>query len=139
MNTLRKIEIFVIVVIIALIGIVFAFKKPVLAPITNNNGLPNGIKQEEPTSTGALVPTNVIEYKGQDGQNALDLLKAKHKVEAKHYSFGDLVIGIDGITPDANHFWAMYINDQFSQVGASAYVTKSTDTIKWQIDEVSKQ
>ena len=124
MNTLRKIEVFVVVVVIAFIGIVFAFKqRPVLAPTVDQ-------KQAQ------QAPTSTITYLGHDGQNALDLLKASHQVEAKHYSFGDMVTGIDGTSPDANHFWAMYVNDQFSQVGASAYVTKSTDAIKWQIDEV---
>lgn len=63
-------------------------------------------------------------------------LKANHQVDATHYSFGDLVTGIDGLKPDSKHFWALYVNGQFSQVGASAYVTKSTDQIKWEVDAV---
>lgn len=123
MNNLgKKIEIFVIVTIIAIIGIVYAFTRPVQAPTTSQ--------------TAQQVPTSTVTYQGQEGKNALDLLNASHRVDSKHYSFGDMVTGIDGVSPDANHFWAMYVNDQFSQVGASAYVTKSTDTIKWQVDEV---
>ena len=155
-NIGKKFEIFVVVAIIALIGIVYAFKqKPVLAPTTNNqntaqnennNSTPSDQNDQSrrddtsvgtPTGTSAQVPSNVISYKGQDGKNALELLQATHRVDVKHYSFGDLVTGIDGITPDAQHFWAMYVNGQFSQVGASAYATKSSDTIKWQIDTVT--
>ena len=141
----KKLEIFVIVVIIALIGIIYAFtRQPVLAPsnsISQNQNTPNSSLSLNPTSGEVpiptqQVPTTTITYQGQDGQNALDLLKAGHQVEAKHYSFGDLVTGIDGIAPDTTHFWAMYVNGNFSQVGASAYVTKSTDIIKWQIDAV---
>ncbi len=121
----KKFEIFVIVAVIALIGIVYALTRtPVLAPATQE------------TNQQQQVPTTTIEYQGQDGRTALDLLKASHTVEAKSYSFGDLVTGIDGISPDASHFWAMYVNGEFSQVGASAYVTKSTDVIKWQMDEI---
>jgi hypothetical protein len=123
-NLVRKIEIFVIVVIVAFIGIVFAFKKPAVAP-TNQN-----------TNSQQQVPANIIQYQGQNGQIALALLQASHRVEVKHYSFGDLVVSIDGLQPDSKHFWAFYVNGQFSQVGASAYVTKSTDTIRWQIDTV---
>ncbi len=147
-NLGRKIEIFIIVVIIAVIGIVYAFRKPAIAPTTNTEPSQNTQQQEEqPVSSGMPVPgsdvqdkvvvtANVIEYRGVDGKNALELLQASHRVDLKHYSFGDLVTGIDGITPDASHFWALYVNGQFSQVGASAYITKSSDTIRWQIDEV---
>ncbi len=144
MNNLgRKFEIFVVVAIIALIGIVYAFKqKPVLAPTANNQNIAqndNSNATADVTVPEQQVPSSVISYQGQEGKNALELLLAAHRVDVKHYSFGDLVTGIDGITPDAQHFWAMYVNGQFSQVGASAYATKSSDTIKWQIDTVTNQ
>ncbi|OGM32406.1 hypothetical protein A2803_01950 [Candidatus Woesebacteria bacterium RIFCSPHIGHO2_01_FULL_44_21] len=121
--TIKKLEIFVIVVIISVIGIIYAFtQKPVRTP-TND-------------LVRSQSEANIIEYPGQDGQTALELLQARHQVEAKNYSFGDLVMSIDGVTPDSQHFWAMYVNGQFSQVGASAYVTKNSDMIKWQIDEI---
>ncbi|MEO8065416.1 MAG: DUF4430 domain-containing protein [Candidatus Doudnabacteria bacterium] len=140
-NIGRKLELFVIVVIIATIGIIYAFKqKPLPAPVADNANViqndatsPSGQTSVNPAP---LVPSNIIEYPGVDGQNALELLKASHRVEATHYSFGDMVSGIDGVSPDSKHFWAMYVNGQFSQVGASAYVTKSTDMIKWEIDAV---
>lgn len=129
-NIGKKIEIFVIVAIIAFIGIIYAFKqKTVPVAITNN---PAVVDQSD--SVQQVVPTTTIEYQGVDGKNALELLKASHRVDAKHYSFGDLVTGIDGMTPDSKHFWAIYVNGQFSQVGASTYMTKPTDTIKWEID-----
>ena len=129
-NIGKKIEIFVIVAIIAFIGIIYAFKqKTVPVAITNN---PAVVDQSD--SVQQVVPTTTIEYQGVDGKNALELLKASDRVDAKHYSFGDLVTGIDGMTPDSKHFWAIYVNGQFSQVGASTYMTKPTDTIKWEID-----
>ena len=130
----KKIEIFVIVAIIAVIGIIFAFRKPAIAPTSQTT---SQTQNQTPTPT-QQVPTSVIEYSGVDGKNALELLKVSHQVEAKHYDFGDLVTGIDGISPDASHFWALYVNGQLSQVGASAYVTKNTDQIRWQIDAVTE-
>ena len=136
-NIFRKLEIFVIVVIVAVIGIIYAFKQKPVVPTTNlavNSQL--STQPSLDTIPASQVPATTIVYPGQDGKNALELLKAGHQVVATHYSFGDMVTGIDGIAPDKDHFWAMYVNDQFSQVGASAYVTKSTDTIKWQTDAV---
>ena len=155
MNNLgKKVEIFVIVTVIALIGVIYAFKqKP--APLAYNNSTPSN--QQDDSDSAAMpntgtsvrpgfgqnpqddqqqVPSTVITYQGETGKNALDLLKAGHKVEATHYSYGDLVTSIDGTAPDSKHFWAMYVNEKFSQVGASDYQTKSTDTIKWEIDAI---
>jgi hypothetical protein len=135
--TAKRLEIFVIVVIIAGIGIIYAFtQKPVLAPTvdTATSVMPTPNAAPPPV---ADTPTTTFEYQGVNGKNALELLKASHQVQAKHYSFGDLVTGIDGITPDASHFWAMYVNGQFAQVGASSLITKNSDTIKWEIDAVA--
>lgn len=144
--TAKKLEIFVITVIIAGIGIIYAFKQnPRPVRVAQHDSTeqvaPMGQTSVRPDSTDQVnqqmpAPSAVFEYKGVDGKNALELLKASHTVDAKHYSFGDLVTSIDGITPDSSHFWAMYVNDQFSQVGASSYTTKSTDTIKWEVDAV---
>ncbi len=135
--TARRLEIFVIIVIIAVIGIVFAFKQNLnMDPALSQNPAVQNDQTRE-TDESVQVPASVITYQGQDGKNALELLQAAHRVEVKSYSFGDLVTSINGIAPDSTHFWAMYVNGQFSQVGASAYQTKSTDQIRWQIDAVN--
>jgi len=39
------------------------------------------------------------------GENAVDLLKADHRVDTKSYSgIGEMVLSIDGIKPDSKHF-----------------------------------
>jgi hypothetical protein len=133
--TARRVEIFIIVVIIAVIGVVYALTRtPVLAPATDQSQVNQN--QNQGIAVGEPNPSAPIEYKGQDGKNALDLLKASHRVDVKSYSFGDMVTGIDGISPDANHFWAMYVNGQMSQVGASQYVTKNGESIEWKLEEI---
>lgn len=78
-----------------------------------------------------------IHYKGVDGKDALDLLKQSHKVETKSYAgLGELVTGVDGVSAGSKYFWAFYVNGQQSQVGASEYVTKATDTIAWKLEEI---
>lgn len=142
--TARRFEIFVIIVIIAVIGIVYAFKEnatfnPKTVSQDTNTQQNTGGEGQNNSAADALpqVPSTVITYQGVDGKNALEILKATHKVELKSYSFGDMVISIDGIAPNpSTHFWSMYVNGEMSQVGASQYQTKSTDTIKWQLDEI---
>lgn len=91
------------------------------------------IGYKAPVVTQAITQ---VTYQGIDGQNALQILEASHKVDVKHYSFGDMVTGIDGTTPDSAHTWSFYVNGKLSDVGAGDYVTKSSDSLKWQLDAI---
>lgn len=90
--------------------------------------------QPAPTASSALQ--HVVTYSGQDGQNALDLLKAHHQVAAQQYSVGSYVTTIDGISAPPNYYWAFSVNGQPSQVGAGQYVTHNSDTLRWQLQRI---
>ncbi len=128
--TAKRLEIFIIVTIIAVIGIIYGFtQKP--NPVSYKiNSVQENIQTQK--------QENSFAYKGVDGKNALDLLKEKYAVETQHFDFGDMVISIGGVKADENYFWAFYVNDQVAQVGASSYITKSTDDIKWKLEEINK-
>jgi cytoskeletal protein RodZ len=143
-NVGKKLEIFVIVSIIAFIGIIYAFKQQ--PAVTANTDLTQnqsaqtdatapitslGTKGESPSDglPQQQVPTTTISYQGEDGKSAVELLTATHKVELKE----GLVSSIDGIEPDAEHFWAMYVNGKYVPVGTD-HATKSGDTVQWEID-----
>lgn len=139
-NIFKKIEIFVIVVVIAVIGIVYAFKQETpSARLANNTDTTQNQPADLLMAKNELnqpAPETSIVYEGVDGKNAMELLRMNHQVTVKTYEFGDFVTSINGITPDSNQFWSMYVNGQQSQVGASQYMTKNGDSIKWQIDQV---
>ncbi|MBX4191344.1 MAG: DUF4430 domain-containing protein [Candidatus Doudnabacteria bacterium] len=135
--TAKRLEIFIIVVIIAVIGVVYALTRtPVLAPTSENGAVTPNTNQNPGIAVGEPNPSMVISYSGVEGKNALELLRASHRVDVKSYSFGDMVTGIDGITPDTRHFWAMYVNGTMSQTGAGQFVTKKSDRIEWKIEEI---
>jgi hypothetical protein len=74
---------------------------------------------------------------GEDGKNALELLKAKYKVETKSFGdMGEFVQSINDQAPDNKHFWAFYVNGQQAQVGAGSYITRTSDLIEWRMDEI---
>jgi hypothetical protein len=79
------------------------------------------------------VQTTSISYKGEDGQTALALLKKHAQVQTKSSSIGDYVTSINGNDGGGSKYWLFYVNGQESQVGASAYVTKSSDQIEWKL------
>ena len=83
--------------------------------------------------------TYPVAYNGEDGKTAFELLKSRHQVKSKNpLGSGEFVVAIDGIKPSDGYFWAFYVNDSLSQVGASSYITKTGDKILWKIEEIKK-
>jgi hypothetical protein len=118
---LRKIGYTIIIGVIVVFAVLFGFSDK---------------KAVAPTQT-TQAPAASVRYQGVEGKTALELLKASHNVETKQFSFGEMVISIDGVTPDPNKaFWAFYVNGKMSDVGASTYVTKSSDVIEWKLEEI---
>lgn len=115
----------------------FAVAEP---PVTQTN---EQASTQQPFSDAVIgadgqVYGDLVEYKGENGKTALELLKVNYpgKVETKSTSFGEFVSAINGITPDDNHFWSFYVNGQLSNEGAGTYKTKDTDTITWKLEAI---
>lgn len=119
----KRLEVFVIVTIIAVIGIIYALTRTANAPSSSSD-----------TQAVQQVGTSDVTYDGQDGRNALELLKVFHRVDTKDTSYGPQIIGIDGLTPDSSHYWAFYVNGSLAQVGADKYVTHNNDKIEWKVE-----
>ncbi|HVY68207.1 MAG TPA: DUF4430 domain-containing protein [Patescibacteria group bacterium] len=78
------------------------------------------------------------QYQAQAGETALALLQSSHRVDSKSYAgMGEFVSGIDGVSPDAQHFWAFYVNGRSSNVGAGSYQLHSGDRINWQLEDIA--
>ena len=74
-----------------------------------------------------------ISYHGQNGVDALTLLKRHADVQTKHYSFGDLVTSINGSAGNGPKYWTFYINGKEASVGAGAYTSKNSDILMWRL------
>lgn len=72
----------------------------------------------------------------EDGQTALDLLKANAELETKQYDFGVFIESVNGLKGDGKHFWALYVNDVKSQTGADSTILKKGDVAKWVWEEI---
>jgi hypothetical protein len=84
--------------------------------------------------------TAVITYQGEEGKNALELLKAKYPVKTKEFpGAGEFVESINGVTPETDYFWAFYVNGATSNVGAGQYVTKTADKLEWRLEKIQPQ
>ena len=87
------------------------------------------------SNTQAVAAIQAIAYDGEDGQNALDLLKSKAEIQTQDSSIGVFVISINGISNSEDHFWMFYVNGELAQVSADQYTTKNGDKIEWRYDQ----
>lgn len=85
------------------------------------------------TVTNAAHQITQIEYRGQNGADALTLLRTHADVQVKQYTFGDMVVAIDGSVGNGPKYWTFYINGKEANVGAGAYKTKSSDMLMWRL------
>jgi len=93
----------------------------------------NSASHKVQTTVNTQQQLTYISYHGQNGQNALSLLKKHAAVQTKHYSFGDEVLAINGSKGTGPKYWTFYINSKEADVGAGAYTTKSSDILSWKL------
>jgi hypothetical protein len=101
----------------------------------------NRNRDTDTTDTNAVASLNeTISYQGVDGQTALALLKSTYTVETKSYSFGEMVIAINGKSAtDGVNFWEFLVNGQQATTGAGDYATTAGETITWKLSEINAQ
>lgn len=104
--------------------------------VTENKSLQ--IEQKINYGTGKETATDIVEVK--EGESVLDVVSRTRTVEAKEYSFGKLVEGIDGVKNGTDEkYWMFYINDEESKIGAAEYKPKAGDKIEWRFKTYEEQ
>jgi hypothetical protein len=123
--------------VIAGVFVLVAATTGVLAWVSQPNEQPKVASSQtsvqKPAASSAVVRADYVSYPGQDGKNALELLKSHTKVQTKSSSFGDMVVAINGKDGANKKYWTFYINGEMAQVGAGAYTTKNADKIEWKL------
>jgi Domain of unknown function (DUF4430) len=85
------------------------------------------------TAANAQHQLTSISYQGQNGVTALALLKKHATVRTKHYSFGDMVVSIDGSAGSGPKYWTFYVDGRAASTGAGSFVTKNGEKIAWKL------
>ena len=83
--------------------------------------------------TNAAHQVTQISYSGQNEVDALSLLRKHADVQVKHYSFGDMVVAINGSVGNGPKYWTFYVNGKMAEVGAGAYKTRDSDILMWKL------
>ena len=101
-----------------------------------------GLFPTNPSIAGdVIIQSDYIRYPGSEGENAFELLKdavGEDKVKYQEHDFGVFVEEINGLAPDAEHFWKLYYNGKESQVGADALATHKGDVLEWVVEKINK-
>jgi hypothetical protein len=127
----NKTVLLVIVVFSLLIGsaVVFSANNP--SRIVNDP-TPTIVSEKVPAKK-KNAQTEKVSYEGEDGIDALTLLK---KIASVEQDSSGLVTGINGRNADnkKREFWGFYINGKMSEVGPAEYQTKNEDTMEWKME-----
>ncbi|MCX6809962.1 MAG: DUF4430 domain-containing protein [Candidatus Berkelbacteria bacterium] len=89
-------------------------------------------KKAATNPTAVAIEQKTIEYQGEEGKTAFDILKANHQVESQDSSLGVMVNSIDDLKSTDKDFWLYSVNGAQPSVAADKYQTKSSDSIKWE-------
>lgn len=101
------------------------------------NDTQNTSQSEVVASSPEVLPQTTLELEAEiDGQLVADLTESRHQVEYKEYDFGVMVESIDGLRADSNHYWALYVNDEYGEAGAKQLKVNQGDRIKWVYEEI---
>lgn len=86
-----------------------------------------------PTPTLEQSSADTLRYAGEEGVDALSLLKKAAPVEQDR---SGLVVSINGRKADNSkkEYWSFFINGQMAQVGPAEYQTTDKDFIEWRIE-----
>jgi len=103
----------------------------------------NAVLTPVPTPTvGAVLEFAVTEPKAYEfvatvsGQNALELVQSQAKLELKKYDFGVMIMGVNGLMADNQHYWALYLNDDYAQVGIADIQLQASDKLGLKYEEI---
>lgn len=72
----------------------------------------------------------------EENISAFDLTQQSATVEAQEYEFGTFITSINGVVPPEGSFWALYLNNEKAQTGASELILKAGDVITWKIESI---
>jgi hypothetical protein len=76
-----------------------------------------------------------VEYDGEDGKTALELLDDNgYDVSVEHSSIGDYVTAIGDVRATKSTYWSYYVDGKLPNVGAGDFETKDGQHVEWKFE-----
>lgn len=97
--------------------------------------------QTSTTQTAAKVTYSnsgkQVDYTGQTGKTALEVLKSLTKVDVGTSSYGEFVTAINGLKADSKlNYWSFYVNGAYASEGAGTYKSKDGEKLQWRLENL---
>ncbi len=74
----------------------------------------------------------------ESGATALALIESQATIQTTDFgTAGKFVTAINGLTADAGHYWAFYVNGAYAEAGASQTILQKGDTILFVYEEIT--
>lgn len=80
------------------------------------------------------VVEKTVSYEGENDKTALELLKAKNKIEIQESSIGVFVTSINDTPNQDNKYWMFYVDGNLASTSADQYKTKDGEKIEWRYE-----
>ena len=72
----------------------------------------------------------------EKGKTGFDFLKDSIELKFEEYPFGVFITDIEGVKADQTHYWALYINDSYSEKGIDQVILEKDMKIKFVLEEI---
>lgn len=93
------------------------------------------IEQHTETSQEQVVATML--YTATEAQTARELLDTKVGVEYQDFGeAGSFILSVDGLASDNEHYWAVYVNNEYAEVGVDQLQLQPGDQLKLVYEEI---
>ena len=89
-------------------------------------------QNSQSTNQSQEAQSKIINYDGEEGKSAYEILKSQYRVEASESSFGVMVNSINGLASTDKEFWLYSVNGHESDVAADKYTTHAGDKVVWE-------
>lgn len=96
----------------------------------------NNSSQESSENQNNIQEQNITLYAESDDQNAFDLLAKHTDVEYDESSLGKFITKINDLEDDDKHYWAFYVNGEYSQTGIDSTILKKGDKVEFKYEEI---
>ncbi len=124
----RYLLVFVLILAGLLIGLFIIFQKK-----GDQSRLSVSESNNYALATASSTTTQVLEYDCQNGKSAFEVLTTQAQVESEDSSLGKLVKGINGISQNGGKYWLYSVDGKEATVGASSYICKGGEKIRWEL------
>lgn len=73
----------------------------------------------------------------EKGKNALEAVKQTADVKTKTYiGMGSLITAINGLQPDTEHYWALYVDGKYADKSIDAYIIDKDTSIEIKLEKI---